>query len=369
MFSFGLCSACAGFGEPRVQVSGIEPPPTPSVVEGVPAARTLPAVDTSDVGPSSIVTDGYVLLRHDAWVRTAPSMTAERARLMTVDPDEDPDPLRLHQVAAVAEKQGPFVGFDTRPITYDEAGCHAATGRATLFQGFEIRVWVHEDDLVDVLVDRVEYQLEGSRLALLPGVAVGPAHRGLRRVAHDSMIVTAEIPDASVGKIFQAPASLHREALHSHACAEAPCSLQLAPKTQLELQDSVGVEVLGRAGVSATVSLRTRCVAVTTTIPFADVLPGPPPRFAGGTACGGYSVGKDFLAWPGAPVEFADGTRAGVIGKRGALLRRYNRKDERQRACFARGPLDDMDCDQLDQQLTLCMPLDEVTPMPRDGLQ
>ncbi len=296
-------------------------------------------------------------------------MEAERARLMTLDPNEEPDPLRTLKVAAVARRSGPFVGLETRPVTYEETGCHAATGRSTLFQGFALRVWVHEDDLVDVLTGPVEQELDGSHLTLLPGVAVGPAHEGVRRVAHDSMTLTVPIPDASVGKIFQAPVAPHAEALDSHVCAQAPCSLKLAPQALLELEDSVGLEVLERNGKSASVVVRTRCIAVTTVIPSADVLPGQAPRFYGGSACGGYSVGKDFLAWPGAPVEFADGTRAGVVGKRGALLRRYNRKEEPDRACFARGPLDDMDCSQVDQHLTLCMPLDEVTLMPPDGLQ
>lgn len=366
---FALCSACAGVVEHREQVSVAKATPTPSTVAGVPEARALSSVDAPDAGDRSVAADGYVLVRHDAWVRAAPTMEAERARLMTLDPNEDPDPLRLHQVAAVAERNGPFVRLQTRPITYDDAGCHAATGRATLFQGFELRVWVHEDDLVEVLVRPVEHEFEGSHLALLPGVAVGPVHEGVRRVAHDSMTLTAAIPDASVGKIFQAPFAFHPELLDSHLCAEAPCSLKLAPQAQLELEDSVGLEVLERDGEAATVALRTRCVAVTTVIPFADVLPGRPPRFAGGTACGGYSIGKDFLAWPGALVEFADGTRAGAVGKRGALLRRHNRKDDPERACFARGPLDDMGCAGGDQHLTLCMPLDEVTLMPPDGLQ
>ncbi len=135
-----------------------------------------------------------------------------------------------------------------------------------------------------------------------------------------------------------------------------------------ELDDSVAVHVLESDRREATVALHTRCAAVTTSVPAIDIQPGPPPRFFGGSACGGYSVGKDFLAWPDAPVEFADGTPAGVVGKHGARLRRRNRKDDEGRACFAQGPLDDMDCKESDLHLTLCIPLDELTPLPRGGV-
>jgi hypothetical protein len=321
---------------------------------------------------------GFVLLKPDARIWTAPRQDADHSELYPASPELHVDPLSAVKVARVVARSGPYVGIGTGDVPWDDAVCHRSVGRDAMFRGFDIVVWAREDDLQEVLTEPVEADFDtwgGYRLS--PGLAVGPAARrgpSFRTVATQTMNITTEIPDSAVGLIYEPiPESVPATSKYLPArCDEGPCSISVRAQVRVELTANTSLSVVAPQDISdrhSLVALHTRCAVVTGHVLDEDIVQGEHGPRLGGSACGGYSLGIDFAIRPNAPVYFADGSRAGTTEDRRVPIHRRDRLDEAPEGhvCFRSHPTGAHICGAPDRYITLCFDPVDVSVLERKG--
>jgi hypothetical protein len=311
---------------------------------------------------------GFVLLRYDARLRAAPRGDAPYAALSDPSPDLHVDPLHATQVAKVVARSGAYVGVATGPVTREESGCHRSIGREQVYRGFDIVVWVHEDDLHPVIVEPFEATFDVGGAELSPGLAAGPPPRRgprYRTVLAGPMAITLEVPDFAVGLVYQPgpPRALSGTHHLPQRCDGAPCHVEPGWQARVDLHDGVALAVLERGDPHTDVELHTYCAVVRGATLTANIIQAPLGSGGGGSACGGYSRKRDFRVRTGAPVHFADGTPAGTVAEQGALVRGRQRVDGGERACFRVGPGGMGGCEAPNRHLTLCFAPEDLTPL------